>query len=224
MCTSVHRRGFLIDLAGSIPALFGLAPSALAETPAERRSLKIVALGDSLTAGYMLPANAGFPAVLEKALRQRGHNVSIINAGVSGDTAEGGLRRLDWALGEGADGVILELGANDMLQGVDPRVPRDALEGILERLKARKIKVLIAGMRASPSLGADYRRAFDQIYPDLAAKYAAPLYPFFLEEVTGNKALVFPDGLHPNEAGVVKIVAAILPSVEILLDQIAAVP
>jgi acyl-CoA thioesterase I len=224
MCTSIHRRGFLIDLAGSIPAVFGLAPSALAETPAARRTLKIVALGDSLTAGYLLPADAGFPAVLEKALRQRGYNVSIINAGVSGDTAEGGLQRLDWALSDGADGVILELGANDMLHGIDPRLPRQALETILERLEARKIKVLIAGMRASPNLGADYKRAFDQIYPDLAAKFAAPLYPFFLQGVSGEKTLILSDGLHPNEAGVAKIVAGILPSVETLLQQIAAVP
>ena len=221
MLDSVHRRKILIDLAGLIPAVFGLTSAATAETAAAGRNLKIVALGDSLTAGYMLPAEAGFTAVLERALRQRGHNVSITNAGVSGDTSEGGLSRLDWALGEGADGVILELGANDMLRGLDPAVPRRALDTILERLKARKIRVLIAGMRASPSLGEDYKRAFDQIYPDLAAKYGAPLYPFFLQGVSGDKSLVLADGLHPNEAGVAKIVAGILPSVETLLRSIA---
>lgn len=186
--------------------------------------MKLVALGDSLTAGYLLPGNAGFTPVLERALRQNGYDVTVINAGVSGDTAEGGLNRLDWTLSDGVDAVILELGANDMFRGTDPALVRKTLETIMDRLAARKIKVLIAGMRASPSLGVDYKRAFDQIYPDLAAKYKAPLYPFFLQGVATDPALTLPDKLHPNAAGVEKMVAGILPSVEELLHMIPAAP
>jgi acyl-CoA thioesterase I len=225
MLISTDRRTILIKIAGLIPAVFGLAPGALA-TGAEvsgvsSRPLRIVALGDSLTAGYLLPADQGFTAVLEKALRQAGYNVTIANAGVSGDTAANGLARLDWALAEGADGVILELGANDMLQGLDPKQTRKVLETIMDRLAEKKIKVLIAGMRASPNLGEDYKRIFDQIYPDLAVQYKAPLYPFFLEGVVADKSLTLPDGLHPNATGIARIVAGILPKVESFLQTIA---
>jgi acyl-CoA thioesterase-1 len=222
MLMSADRREFLIDLAGLIPAVFGLAPAAAAQSPQIGRRLKLLALGDSLTAGYLLPANAGFTAVLEKALRQAGHDVMIVNAGVSGDTAAGGLARLAWALGDGADGVILELGANDMMRGIDPGVTRQSLEAIMDRLAANKIKVLLAGMLASPSLGEDYKRAFDRIYPDLAAKYKALLYPFFLKGIATDPSLTLPDGLHPNAAGVARIVAEILPSVENLLHMITS--
>jgi acyl-CoA thioesterase-1 len=221
---SIDRRTFLIDLAGLIPAVFGLAPALAAEAPQATRHVKLVALGDSLTAGYLLPGNAGFTPVLEKALQQNGYDVTVINAGVSGDTAEGGLARLDWALSEGADALILELGANDMFRGTDPALVRQTLEAIMDRLASRKIKVLIAGMRASPSLGEDYKRAFDRIYPDLAAKYKAPLYPFFLQGIATDAALTLPDKLHPNAAGVEKMVAGILPSVEELLHMIPAAP
>ena len=214
---SANRRQFLLNLAAAIPALFGLTAHALAAG----RKLRIVALGDSLTAGYGLPANEGFTYVLERALQRDAFDVSIINAGVSGDTAAGGLARLDWAIGDGADGLILELGGNDMLRGIDPGVTRHALEAIMDRLSQRQIKVLIAGMRASPSLGEEYGRTFDQIYPDLAAKYKSPLYPFFLDGVTGDKTLVQADGLHPNAEGVAKIVEGILPQVENLLRGIA---
>ena len=210
-----------MNLAGWIPAVFGLASRARAAGPTGRK-LRIVALGDSLTAGYGLPASEGFTAVLEKALQQDGFDVSIINAGVSGDTAGGGLSRLDWAIGDGADGLILELGANDMLRGIDPGVTRQALEAIMDRLSERKIKVLIAGMRASPSLGEDYKHTFDRIYPDLAAKYKSLIYPFFLQGVTGDKTLVQADGLHPNAEGVAKIVKGILPQAENFLRGIAA--
>jgi acyl-CoA thioesterase-1 len=224
MLMSAGRRKFLRDLAGLIPAVFGLVPIARAQAPQGKRNVKIVALGDSLTAGYLLPGNAGFTAVLEKTLRQAGHDVTIINAGVSGDTSAGALARLDWALDAGTDGVILELGANDMFRGTDPNLVRQTLETILDRLAARNIKVLIAGMYAPPSHGEEYKRAFDRIYPDLAAKYKAPLYPFFLQGVATDKSLTLPDGLHPNAAGVEKIVAGILPSVEELLRMIAAAP
>jgi acyl-CoA thioesterase I len=215
-----HAKGSAIvsyaALALSIPAVFGLSPR-LAAAPA----LKLIAFGDSLTAGYLLPANAAFPVVLQKALRRDGYDVSVVNAGVSGDTAEDGLARLDWTLQEAADGVILELGANDMLRGLDPDHTRQVLDQVLAKLTARHIKVLIAGMVATPSLGAEYQRAFDKIYPELAAKYAAPLYPFFLRGVTGDRNLTLPDGLHPNPAGVEKIVAQILPHVEAFLKTLA---
>ena len=196
-------------LAVLIPAVFGLFSSLAAAKP-----VKIVALGDSLTAGYMLPADAAFPAVLEAALRRAGYDVAVTNAGVSGDTAEDGLARLDWSVPDGTDGVILELGANDMLRGLDPAHTRQTLDAILARLTARHIKVLIAGMQASPSLGADYGRAFDAIYPALAEKYQAPFYAFFLQGVTGDQSLELTDGLHPNRAGVQKIVAGLLPLTE----------
>ncbi len=198
-------------LALSIPALFGLDQTAAA------RTLKLVALGDSLTAGYELPQDAAFPVVLEAALRRAGYEVSVVNAGVSGNTAAQGLARLDWSVPDGTDGVILELGANDMLQGLDPDRTREVLDRIIAALAARHVKVLIAGMLASPNLGAEYQTAFDRIYPELAAKYRAPLYPFFLKGVVGHTDLMLADGLHPNAAGVKTIVAGILPAVETFL-------
>jgi acyl-CoA thioesterase I len=153
--------------------------------------------------------------------RPPGH-VQASHAGVSGDTASGGQARLDWALGDGADGVILELGANDMLRGVDPEVTKAALDAILGELKARNIKALIAGMKAVSSLGQDYKTRFDAIYPGLAKKYDAPLYPFFLEGVAGDPALKLGDGLHPNPAGVERIVKGILPNIRAFVDQFGA--
>ncbi|HTV31583.1 MAG TPA: arylesterase [Methylocella sp.] len=179
--------------------------------------LKLIALGDSLTAGYGLPAAAAFPSVLEKRLREEGYNLTIVNAGVSGDTASGGLTRIDWTLHGGADGVIVELGANDMLRGIDPGVTRSALDGICAKIAARNIKILIAGMKATPSLGADYQARFDSIYPELARKYHAPLYPFFLDGVAGHPALLLEDHLHPSPEGVRRIVEGILPLVHSFL-------
>ncbi len=186
--------------------------------------IRLVAFGDSLTAGYLLPANAAFPAALEAALRKEGYHVAVVNAGVSGDTASGGLARLDWSLGEGADGLILELGANDMLRGADPKVTRAALEAILVKLEKKNIKVLIAGMRASKNLGPDYKTQFDAIYPDLAKKYDAVLYPFFLEGVADRPNLKLADGLHPNASGVETIVRNIMPSVRALLAALGDKP
>ncbi|MGH6817428.1 MAG: arylesterase [Methylovirgula sp.] len=202
-------------LALSIPALFGLDSDAAAHT------LKLVALGDSLTAGYDLPQDAAFPVVLEAALRRDGYAVSVVNAGVSGNTAAEGLARLDWSVQDGTDGVILELGANDMLQGLDPGHTRAILDRIIATLAARHIKVLIVGMLAAPNLGAKYQTAFDRIYPELAAKYRAPLYPFFLKGVVGHTDLMLADGLHPNAAGVKTIVAGILPTVETFLTTMS---
>jgi acyl-CoA thioesterase-1 len=185
-------------------------------------TLKLVAFGDSLTAGFNLPEKAAFPAVLENRLKAEGYFVTIVNAGVSGDTASGGLARLDWSLGEGTDGLILALGANDMLRGIDPEVTMAALDAILARLSARGIKVLILGMRASPSLGKSYKARFDAIYPALAEKYEVPLYPFFLDGVAGEPNLKLADGLHPNAEGVSRIVAGILPSMRVFLQQFGA--
>jgi acyl-CoA thioesterase-1 len=185
-------------------------------------TIKLVALGDSLTAGYQLPANAAFPAQLEKVLRARGVGVQIENAGVSGDTATSGLARLDWSVPDGVDGVILELGANDMLRGIDPKVTRKALQQIVSRLQARHIAILLCGMRAAPNLGVDYVQAFDAIYPAIAADNGVLFYPFFLDGVVTDAKLKQSDGMHPTAAGVAVIVERILPKVEALLAQIRA--
>jgi acyl-CoA thioesterase I len=184
---------------------------------ASDRPMRIVAFGDSLTAGYGLPADAAFPAKLQQALAAKGIATEIANAGVSGDTTSGGLARLDWSIPDGTEAVIVELGANDALRGVDPKLTRSALEAMLGRLKARHIPVLLAGMLAPRNLGPDYGAAFDAIYPDLAQKYGAILYPFFLAGVAADPKLNQRDGLHPTAAGVDVIVAKILPSVEQLV-------
>ena len=189
-------------------------------SPAKARSLNLVALGDSLTAGYGLPAAAAFPVQLEAALKARGHAVTVANAGVSGDTATGGLDRVEWSVPDGTDGVILELGANDMLRGTDPAVTEKALDAIIAKLKARGIPVMLAGMRAAPNLGPDYVKRFDAIYPQLAERYGLILYPFFLDGVAGDRSLALPDGLHPTKEGVAKIVAGILPRVEEFLARL----
>jgi acyl-CoA thioesterase-1 len=188
------------------------------------RPLKLVAFGDSLTAGYGLPGDAAFPAVLERALIAKGYAVSIMNAGVSGDTTTGGLARLDWSIPEGTDGVIVELGANDMLRGTDPAVAREALDGILGRLQQRGIPVLMAGMYASRNLGPDYVARFEAIFPDLAKKYGVALYPFFLDGVAGVRELALPDGLHPTAKGVQVVVERILPTVERFVAQLSGRP
>jgi len=200
-----------------LAAMFGCLMAVAA--PAADRPLKIVALGDSLSAGYGLPASAAFPARLERALRAKGLKVSVNNAGVSGDTASDGLARLDWSVPEGTDVVILELGANDALRGIDPAVTRKALQAIVQRLKQRNIRVLLCGMLAPRNLGADYGRAFDAIFPELAAAEGVPLYPFFLDGVATDPKLNLPDGMHPTMAGVDVIVARILPKVLALITR-----
>jgi acyl-CoA thioesterase-1 len=187
---------------------------------AQERTLKIVALGDSLTAGLGLPAAEAFPARLEAALKAKGMTVDVVNAGVSGDTAANGLARLDWAVPDTADGVIVALGANDMLRGQDPALTRKALSEILRRLGERHIPVLLAGMRAAPNFGEEFGKSFEPIYPELAASYGAVFYPFLLEGVAGDSKLNQPDGIHPSGAGVERIVAGILPKVEELLTRI----
>ena len=184
------------------------------------RPVRIVTLGDSLTAGLGLPADQAFPAKLEQALRAKGLAVEVTNAGVSGDTASSGLARLDWSIPEGTDAVIVELGANDMLRGIDPKITRRALEGLVRRLADRRVAVLLAGMRAAPNLGPDYGRDFEAIYAELAARNDLLLYPFFLDGVAGEVELNQRDGLHPTAAGVDAIVARILPKVEELVSRV----
>jgi acyl-CoA thioesterase I len=182
--------------------------------------VKIVALGDSLTAGYGLPDKDGFVPQLQAALTAKGVAAGVQNAGVSGDTASDGLARLDWSVPQGTDAVIVELGANDMLRGISPDVTRKALDAILSQLTERHIAVLLCGMRAAPNLGPEYVQAFERIYPDLAAKYGVPLYPFFLDGVAADPKMTQHDGLHPNEAGVKVIVQRILPKVEELIAHV----
>ncbi len=186
------------------------------------RPVKIVALGDSLTAGFGVSAANAFPAKLEKALKAKGFAVEVVNAGVSGDTAAGGLARLDWAVPPDTDAVIVELGANDMLRGKDPNQTRHSLDEIVRQLTERRIAVLLTGMRAAPNLGGDYARGFEPIYPELAAKYDVLFYPFFLDGVASDSKLNQRDGLHPTPAGVDAIVGRILPKVEELVAQARA--
>jgi len=196
-----------------------LAPTANA---ADVKPIRMAVLGDSLTAGFGLPAQAAFPVRLQKALADKGIATEIQNAGVSGDTTSGGLARLDWSISPGTEAVIVELGANDALRGVDPKVARDSLNAILTRLKAKNIAVLLCGMVAPPNYGAEYTATFNAIYPDLAKAHNVRLYPFFLDGVATDATLTQPDGLHPTAAGVDKVVERILPTVEAFLANRAA--
>ena len=185
------------------------------------KPIKMVVLGNSLSAGLGLPAAAAFPVRLQKALEAKGIKVDMINAGVSGDTASGGRERLDWSVPEGTEAVILELGANDALRGIDPAVTRAALSDILTRLKARGIAVLLCGMVAPPNYGSDYAARFNAIYPELSKSFGVPLYPFFLEGVAADAKLNQADGIHPTADGVDIIVKNILPTVEAFLGTIS---
>jgi acyl-CoA thioesterase-1 len=210
------RRAFITALAG-LSLAFPLRPS-LAEDP-----VKLLALGDSLTAGYGLKQGEGFADQLQTAFRKMGRPVTVINGGVSGDTSAGGLARIDWALADQPKVVIVELGANDMLRGIDPESTRQNLAGIIEKAQAAGAKVLLAGMKSQRNLGADYVKRFDAIYPDLARQYNVPLYPFFMTGLVGDDGkadatLLQPDGLHPTEAGAKRIVDGIMPDLLKLLD------
>lgn len=217
------RRSAMLAVTLAIPLLLAMALlPAQAQSSTDARPMKIVAFGDSLTAGFGLPGGSGFTDVLQMALRQRGKAVEIVNAGVSGDTTAAGLARLDWAIDDSVDGVIVELGANDALRGQPPEQARANLDTILTRLKARNLPVLLAGMRAPDNWGEDYRRRFDEIFPDLAAKHGVRLYPFFLDGVALDAKLNLGDGLHPNARGIAVIVERILPSVGRLVADIEA--
>jgi len=203
---------FVSVFAAAMMAALALSAQATAE------AAKIVAFGDSLTAGYQLAPGESFPEKLEAALRAKGHDVVIVNAGVSGDTTSGGLARLDWSVPDDTDLVILELGANDMLRGVSPEITRSNLDAMITRLDQRDIDVLLAGMLAAPNLGPDYAQAFNSIYGDLADRHDLPLYPFFLDGVAAQAGLLLEDGMHPNAEGVDRMVEGILPLVEAQLD------
>lgn len=210
----------IAGLAGALALVLTIAVVPLQAASAAQ--LKLIGFGDSLMAGYGLEGGEGFPARLQAALNERGHDVEIIDAGVSGDTTSGGLARLDWSIPDDARGVILELGANDALRGVPPETTRTNLEAMITRLQARGIPVLLAGMLAPPNMGPDYETAFNAIYPELASQHDLLLYPFFLDGVTGTPALLLTDGMHPNANGINKMVEGILPVAEQFLDRIMA--
>lgn len=193
-----------------------------AAQPARAEPLRILALGDSLTAGYQLPPEAAFPVQLEAALKARGHDAIVINAGVSGDTTAAGLARLDWSLGEGADAVIVELGANDALRGLPTASARANLDKIVASLSERGIPVLLAGIAAPRNMGDEYVAAFERMYAEIAAEHDAILYPNFLEGIPISAETVLPDGIHPTQKGVAIIVEGILPKVEELIERAAA--
>jgi acyl-CoA thioesterase I len=197
-----------------------LALCAVFAAPARADQIRILALGDSLTAGYGLPQGDGFTDQLQAALQARGYDAVVLNAGVSGDTTAGGVARLDWALGDDPDLVIVELGSNDALRGIDPAVSRANLDAILTELDKRGIPALLAGMLAPRNLGADYVDAFDGMYVALAQQHNVPLYPFFLEGVAMKPELNQADGIHPNAQGVAVIVDGILPEVTAMLDAL----
>lgn len=209
-----------MHIAALMVALMTGAAGTVAHAQAPAKPVKLVVLGDSLSAGLGLPGQEAFPARLQKALRDKGVAVEMTNAGVSGDTASGGRDRLDWSVPEGTDGVIVELGANDALRGIDPEVTRKALSDIVARLKARKIAVMLCGMLAPPNYGSDYAARFNAIYPALAKKFDVPLYPFFLDGVAADAKLNQADGMHPTAAGVDIIVKNILPTVQAFLGTI----
>lgn len=180
----------------------------------------ILALGDSLTAGYGLEAGHAMPDILQAALKKEAKDITIINAGVSGDTAAQGAARLDWALTPGVKALIVELGANDALRGLPPKQTDQALRQIMDKAKAKNLPVLILGMKAPPNLGADYQAKFDAIYPKLATDYGALFYPFYLEGVAAHPELNQPDGMHPNDQGVAVIVSKLIPLVEQLVAKL----
>lgn len=211
----LRRRDTLLALLAGLWALGAVLVAPVAAEP-----VRIVAFGNSLTAGLGLEAKDAFPVKLEAALKAKGYDVRIVNAGVSGDTATAGLARLDWSIPQGTHAVILELGANDALRGISPAVPRLALDAMIRRLKQRKIEVLLTGMRAPPNLGSEYAAAFDRIYSDIAKTHDLLLYPFFLDGITVDSRLIQPDGMHPTPAGVDVIVDRILPPVEKLISRV----
>jgi acyl-CoA thioesterase-1 len=207
------RLQFLVIAAALVA---GIVPSR-GQTP----GVQLVGLGDSLMAGYQLPINESFTAQLEAALKAKGVNVTIANAGVSGDTTAGGLARADWSVPDGTDGVILELGANDALRGIAPEETEKNLDAIIAKFKARNIPVLLAGMIAPPNMGGNYGERYNGIYQRLADKYQLTMYPFFLDGVTGQTGLQLEDGMHPNAKGLAVMVERFLPVAESFITAIA---
>ena len=216
----LSARSVLYQMGFAVGALF-MSQAAVAAAPV--RPLVVLAYGDSLTAGYQLPPGQGFAPQLEKALRAKGRDVTVVGAGVSGDTSTQGRARVNWVLAgmkQKPDLVVVELGANDMLRGQSPRTARDNIDAMVKAFKARGARVLIAGMRANPTLGARYITQFEGLFPAVAKANGAALYPFFLDGVTAQRGMLLGDGLHPNQRGVAVIVRRILPSVERELDLV----
>jgi len=201
------KNGFVFNIFAAFALIFFLSSAAKAE-----QTKVLVALGDSLTAGYGLAQDVAFTTQLEASLKSQGLDIRVENAGVSGDTSTGGAQRLDWALGNGADFVLLELGANDALRGIEPAITRKSLIEIIEKLQKKNIPVFLAGMKAPPNMGPDYQKEFDGIYPDLAEKYNLAFYPFFLDGVAAVPSLNQEDAIHPNKEGVAVIVEKMTPS------------
>ncbi|MEI4481307.1 MULTISPECIES: arylesterase [Phyllobacterium] len=196
-------------------SLVALPVSALAnQNTVSGQPLSVVGFGDSLMSGFELPVQDSFPAQLEKALKDKGINVTVANAGVAGETTTDAVSRLDWSVPEGTGLVILEFGANDALRGISPEISEKNLAEIIEKLQQRKVQVILAGMLAPPNMGGDYEDKFNAIFPRLAQKYDVPLYPFFMEGVAAQKSLQLEDGMHPNTQGVAKMVEGFLPVIE----------
>ena len=210
-----------VQLAVLVPIFLSCSSSQALPAP-EDRQVKIVVLGDSIAAGFGLLFSPAFPERLEQVLRQKGYAVTVVNAGVSGDTVSDGLRRLDKSVPEGTDALIIELGGNDAERGIDPSVTRAGLAAILQRMKERHVQVLLTGMRGFASEGEAYVRAFAAIYPWLAANYSFVWYPFILDGVEGNPALYQIDAEHPNAEGVNVMVRHMLPQVEELIARVRA--
>jgi acyl-CoA thioesterase-1 len=190
-----------------------IAASLMLCVAAQARTITLVGFGDSLMAGYQLPPGDGFPEKLQAALKAKGMDVTVANAGVSGDTTTGGLSRVDWSVPDGTDGVILELGANDALRGIAPEQSEKNLDQMIARLKERGIAVFLAGMMAPPNMGADYAARFNPIYEKLAKKHGVTLYPFFLDGVVLDASLKLADGMHPNTKGVDMMVQKMEPAI-----------
>ncbi|NKK79627.1 arylesterase [Rhizobium leguminosarum] len=200
-----------------------IAVSLIFATAADARTINLVGFGDSLMAGYQLPPGDGFPEKLQAALKAKGLDVTIANAGVSGDTTTGGLARIDWSVPDGTDGVILELGANDALRGIRPEESEKNLDQMIMRLKERGIAVLLAGMMAPPNMGADYAARFNPIYQKLSEKHGLPLYAFFLDGVALEAGLKLDDGMHPNARGIDVMVEKMEPAVTNFVEAISSV-
>lgn len=219
LSSAPRRWSASLPVAAAAVVLFLAGALACGAARAEGEAIKVLAFGDSLTHGYGLADGATFPQQLEAALAARGHAVTVINGGNSGDTTAAGRARLDWALADNPDAVLIELGANDGLRGIEPSVTYENLDAILTRLRDERLPVLLTGMRAPRSMGEDYTREFDAVFPRLAAKHDVPLYPFFLEGVAAEASLNQADGIHPNAAGVAIIVEGIMPYVLELIGE-----
>lgn len=218
---------YTILTCGLLALIWSSAALSADETTSQTSEIEgpsIVVLGDSLVAGYQLPAGTGFPDRLQAALTDEGIAAKIIGAGVSGDTSSGGLSRVAWSVPEGTDAVILELGANDALRGLPPETTRKNLDAIIKQLLEREIHVLVVGMLAPPNMGQAYALKFNAIYPELAGEYDLALYPFFLDGVMAQPGMTLPDGMHPNEKGVDEMVKRILPTVIRFIDNMRPSP